>query len=165
MTFQPRLARVDYRDVFCADLQWAPRDAEAFLRRFRASSPPWAHSLSRLRDLLVRPFRLHKSERASGETEPMPLEVNGRLGPFVVLGVTPHEVLVGDDDRHLRFRFLCSLDDSGTSVSLTTEVEYRNLFGRLYFAVVKPFHCLIVKRTLANAALRSPAVSQQASRR
>jgi len=54
------------------------------------------------------------------------------------------------------FRFLCSLDDSGTSVTLTTDVEYLNLFGRLYFAVVKPFHRLIVKRTLGHAATRSP---------
>ena len=166
MTVESTLAHVDYHDVFCADLQWAPQDAEEFFRRFRAASPPWARAMSKLRDLLVRPFRLHASARAARRLESgsAPLAVGGRLGPFVVIRITPKDVLVGDDDRHLRFRFLCSLDDSGTAVTLTTDVEYLNLFGRLYFAVVRPFHCLIVKQTLGSAA-RSPAVNPSASRR
>jgi hypothetical protein len=167
MTVEPTLAHLDYRDVFCADLHWAPQDAEEFFRRFRAASPKWARAMSRLRNLLVRPFHLHASARTARPLElgSAPLAVGGRLGPFVVIRITRKGVLVGDDDRHLRFRFLCSLDDSGTSVTLTTDVEYLNLFGRLYFAVVKPFHRLIVKRTLGGAAARPPAVNPSASRR
>jgi hypothetical protein len=154
MTLPPKLARTDYRDVFRADLQWVPQDAQAFFHQFRESSPGWARAASRTRDLLVAPFHLHSTRRPLrvDPTTPAVLEIGRRVGPFIVLRLSPHEVLLGDDDRHLRFRFLCALDAAHSSASATTEVEFQNIFGRLYFAVVKPFHRLIVARTLVRAA-------------
>jgi hypothetical protein len=141
VTLDPALAHIDYRDVFYSDLRWTPVDAAQFVRQFRAASPQWAGVASRVRDRLVRPFHLHVA--------------NGR-GPFTVLSVTPNEVTLGDDDRHLRFRVRCALDARHRAVSVTTEVEYQNAVGRIYFTVVKPFHRLIVARTLARAASRNP---------
>lgn len=140
MTLAPALARIDYSDVFHADLQWTPVDAAQFVRQFRAASPQWAGVASRMRDRLVRPFHLH---------------VANSRGPFTVVSVTPNEVILGDDDRHLRFRVRCTLDARNCAVSVSTEVEYENAFGRMYFTVVKPFHRLIVARTLAQAASRA----------
>jgi len=155
MTLQRTLAHIDYRDAFHAELQWAPCDAEEFFRRFRESSPGWARVAARIRDALVAPLHLHATHRSSRRLEARSesLEFGQRLGPFVVIEVTAHEVTVGDDDRHLRFRFRCSLDGPQL-VTATTEVEYQNTLGRFYFAMVKPFHWLIVKRTLARAASR-----------
>jgi hypothetical protein len=59
----------------------------------------------------------------------------------------------GLDDRHLDFRIVVeteSLPDSRTAVRMMTLVKRHNLPGRLYLAVIMPFHKLIVKTALSR---------------
>jgi hypothetical protein len=75
----------------------------------------------------------------------------------------PDELLLGEDDRHLDFRVSVLLRDEGEAqwATVTTVVRFHNALGRAYFAVVRPFHQLIVP-ALMRRALRLAASSRSA---
>ena len=63
------------------------------------------------------------------------------------------EVLLGADDRHLRFRSCVRvqlLDDGAAVIALGTRVRTRNRFGRLYMAAIDHVH----RRHISPAMLR-----------
>ena len=99
-------------------------------RAVLGAAPGWVRALMRARDVLVRPFGLHRPTHG------------GRHG-FPELARTRDEVLVGLDDRHLSFR-VCVRVDAGW-VHVVTLVQLHNTLGRLYWAVVRWFHPLVVR--------------------
>jgi len=106
----------------------------------------------RLRHLLVAPFGL----KTSGNTENPPRET---IGLFPILTQTPHRLVAGFNDKHLDFRVVVDVatsepdEASGQQVTATTLVKTHNLFGRLYLAVILPFHRLIVPAMLRKVAI------------
>jgi hypothetical protein len=74
----------------------------------------------------------------------------------VNLNRTENEVILGEDDRHLNFRISLLKSDTPTphqkKLTLSTTVEFKNWFGKLYFLPVQPFHSLIVP-TMLNGIL------------
>lgn len=77
-------------------------------------------------------------------------EIGSQAGMFKVFGKTTHEIILGDDDKHLDFRvsLLLEPDKQYKRVAVTTTVKYHNWLGRCYFFFVKPIHRLIVPLTL-----------------
>jgi len=80
---------------------------------------------------------------------------------FTVVSRNDHEIVMGEEDRHLVFR--TSVLITGTSdasfVHVTTIVRFNNIWGRLYFLPVKPFHRLIVASSVSaveEPVLRTP---------
>jgi hypothetical protein len=74
-----------------------------------------------------------------------------RAGIFTVLRVSDDEVVLGDDDRHLRVQVsVCKLrrDDGQDAVAVSTVVHLHGLLGRIYMAPVAPLHKLIVPAVL-----------------
>ena len=53
-------------------------------------------------------------------------------------------------DKHLDFRFsiLIRQEDDITKVSLSTIVKINNIFGKVYFFLITPFHRLIIPNIL-----------------
>ena len=90
-------------------------------------------------------------------------EYGNRVGIFRVLGRRTDELLLGEDDRHLDFRVSVLLRDDGEAqwATVTTVVRFHNALGRAYFAVVRPFHQLIVP-ALIRRALRVAAAPRSA---
>ena len=81
------------------------------------------------------------------------MEPGERLGMFKLYGKTENELILGEEDKHLKFRVSILTDDeiahkNRQYLMITTAVEFTNLFGRIYFFPVKPFHQLIVRTTL-----------------
>jgi hypothetical protein len=72
---------------------------------------------------------------------------------FPVLSTSDHQVVLGFDDWHLDFRIVMEAAESkqGTRLRATTLVRRKNLFGRLYIALVGPFHRMIVPAALRSA--------------
>lgn len=141
--------RRDYVDAWRGFLP-RPVEIDDLFKAFFRSSPRWVSSLLSLRNALVRMLGL-KAPAGGREEMLRSLEVEaGRaVGLFRIFGKTQREVLAGEDDRHLDFRvsfFLetASVPDGPQTFVLATVVRFHNLPGRLYFAVVKPFHRLIV---------------------
>jgi hypothetical protein len=139
----------DVADSFTVALpSGASTDVEVWRRRVFASPPAIVRRLLRLRDLLVRPLGLRTASGAD------PTE------GFPVVARDEHEVLMGLDDRHLDFRVslrLVQSDVAAVALQLTTTVTFHGPLGRLYFALVRPFHRRIVPAMLRSAVTRGPA--------
>ena len=108
-------------------------------------------SLLALRDLLVAPLGLRTSRRARREGD-----AHGpRIFIFKVLETYPRELIVGRDEEHLAFRMSVltkGLPDGRREFVLTSVVHCHNVLGRLYLAVIHPFHIFIVRSFLRRAA-------------
>jgi len=77
------------------------------------------------------------------------------IGIFPVLSESPGEILMGLDDRHLDFRLAVTVQaDAGGAqqVTVTTVVQTHNRLGRIYLTVIMPFHRLIARSMLNQAA-------------
>ncbi|WP_336047965.1 DUF2867 domain-containing protein [Streptomyces sp. CA2R101] len=86
----------------------------------------------------------------------------GRAG-FRVLGRTEHEILLGEDARHLDFRASIHLADG--HVTLGTVVRIHRRAGRLYFTVVRRVHPFVVRTVLRRfhrrLALAAPGAGER----
>jgi hypothetical protein len=102
---------------------------------------PAGRRVMRFRDLLVATVGLRSSSSAGS-------------GVLPVMRTAQHLCVLGMDDRHLDFRVLVELDHDHQVVRCTTVVRRHHLGGRLYFALVRPFHRLAVPRLLTGTAER-----------
>lgn len=141
------LTGAQFADAFRAEICDLPLDARHAAERMMARQPRWAEALVTLRNLLVGPFGL-KTSGASVAT------ARGMIGIFPVISETPDRVVAGFNDKHLDFRVVVDLQDSGNArnVTLTTLVKTHNWFGRTYLAVILPFHRLIAPALLRQVA-------------
>jgi Protein of unknown function (DUF2867) len=125
------------------------------LARFIFAQPaPWIIVLMRIRDALVAGFGLKTSTRLRIVGTNSTAE---RVGIFKVYNTTEHEILLGEDDKHLDFRLsvLCSRpaeNDGEQHLVLSTVVHCHNRLGRFYIFLIAPFHRIIVKSSLRRAA-------------
>ena len=111
------------------------------------STPSWAIRLLKMRDFIVKPFGLHTSDQMFEKNKNEAKELENKL-PFPLIEKTGNEVVMHEKDKHLNF--WVSVMYNKNIVYLTTVVEYNNVWGKIYFAFVKPFHSLIIESTLKN---------------
>lgn len=131
-----KVADGNFLDCYSVAASASPRKAAEIITDF----PGWAQLLLRIRTLLVSPFGL-------STTGP---EADDKVGIFPVQLETQHEVIAGFDDKHLDFRVSVRQDNG--KVSLATWVHPHNFGGRLYLAVILPFHIAIARNALARVA-------------
>jgi hypothetical protein len=145
----PLLAGAQFADAFRIDVEGAHLDARRAIVLITSRSPRWVETLTRLRNLLVGPFGL----KTSGETETPRRET---IGLFPVLAETPDRMIMGFNDKHLDFRVVVDVVPPGSvpsqQVTLTTLVKTHNRFGRIYLAIITPFHRLIAPAMLRRVA-------------
>jgi Protein of unknown function (DUF2867) len=111
-------------------------------------APAWIGRLLQVRNALTAPFGLKSGSLAISTP-------SDRVGIFPLLDRSDDRITLGLDDRHLDFRLLVDVRDAGQgrqTVTATTVVKTHNRFGRAYLAIVMPFHRVIVKTMLAQAA-------------
>jgi len=151
----PALPSADWAD--CYELQVAKSDftamaaAHAMLGRF----PLWVRLLLWLRDAVTGLFGL----KSTHDTASDDLEM---IGFFPVVSKSHNQVVVGLDDRHLDFRVVIDVrndEQGGRLVDTTTLVRRKIWLGRIYIALITPFHRLIVATMLANFGKRMNAIS------
>ncbi|SFP70969.1 DUF2867 domain-containing protein [Hymenobacter arizonensis] len=151
------LPQVDFLDAYCLDLPpgsqlTASEAAQACLQQ----APAWVLWLMRLRNALVKKLSLATTLPPGMQLLHRPLEPGDFVGPFRTFAASPTEVLLGLNDRHLDFRVsvLVAQEPDATRVFMSTAVQYHNLAGRLYFAVVRPFHAAVVPAMLRAGRAR-----------
>ena len=123
---------------------------------FFTSAPKWTERLFELRNRLVSIFGLKTSKKPKNREalfKNFKCEPNDKIGLFTVYHKDEHEVVLGEDDKHLNFRISLykgesPLGQNTKSLTISTTVTFHNWFGKLYFIPVKPFHRLIVPRML-----------------
>jgi len=149
------LAGAQFADAYAVAIDDRALDALHAAERMFARNPPWLDGLLRLRNILVAPFGL----KTSGANELS----NGRIiGLFPVLSETSDRLVAGFDDRHLDFRVVVDVA-RGQRVVATTVVKTHNLLGRIYLALVLPFHRLIVRNMLQRAFLQTATLPKARS--
>lgn len=108
--------------------------------------PAWVGYLMQLRDFVVRPFGLKTEDKIKNEQ----LDSNSESDFAPILFSNDDEIIMGMNDKHLYFRLsvLKVTGQANTQIFLTTVVRFNNWGGRIYFAVIRIFHGLIVRTML-----------------
>lgn len=136
LTFEKPNRAPDFQDCFTgknAHPEKSPRElAEIAL----ASSPAWFRVLFAIRQKLASVVGL-RTETPEGENPGV-----GFLLSLPVVQEDENAYEAGLADKHLDF--ILRIEKHDNEVSLRTHIWYNNTFGRIYLAVVKPFHNWIV---------------------
>lgn len=149
----------DYVDSFEGELKYGSQniDITEIGKAFFTSGPKWGKKMFAFRNKVVRLLGL----KTGSETEKQQMEKNFKcevgehMGIFRVFDKTDHEIIIGEDDKHLDFRVSLLLDENKEhfdekSLTISTTVKFHNWLGILYFLPVRPFHKLIVPAMLRN---------------
>jgi Protein of unknown function (DUF2867) len=140
------LPGAQFADAYALSVSGQSLTALAATQLAFGGAPGWINGLLRLRNAVVSRFGLKAGEKSS---KPF-VE---KAGIFPVLDEAPHRIVLGLDDKHLDFRLLVDVNDAGggmQTVTASTLVKTHNRFGRIYLAIVKPFHRVIVPAMLAK---------------
>jgi hypothetical protein len=141
------LAGAQFIDAFSIMIDGGTLDARHAAERMMARQPRWAETLVALRNRLVAPFGL----KTSGASRVAPKQM---IGIFPIVSETPDRLVAGFNDKHLDFRVVVDVATAGCGqrVTATTLVLTHNLLGRVYLAIILPFHRLIVPAMLRQVA-------------
>jgi hypothetical protein len=118
-----------------------------------AFGDPWVRQLIGLRDALVAGFGVKTSREVRRAAIADKAE---RIDFFRILGRSDHELILGEDDRHLDFRLSLLLrarpEGPGDEVVATTVVRCHNTLGRAYLVLISRFHRFVVVGILTRAS-------------
>lgn len=149
----PALPDADWADCYELRVQGSALTATSAAEQTLGDFPAWVRALMWLRNAVVRPFGL----KGSGYQPASPREM---IGFFPVISRSDEQIVLGFDDTHLDFRIVADIRQAGDAeqiVSVTTLVYRKILLGKIYIAVITPFHRLIVRTMLDR--LSRPAVA------
>ena len=111
--------------------------------------PKWVDFLMRIRGSLVKLFGLNSGKKKN-ITESIYYPIGTKAGYFTVIDRNENEIVMAENDKHLNFRtaVMKKKSELDCSIYLTTIVRFNNIWGKLYFLPVKPFHQIIIKSLL-----------------
>ncbi|NRQ32543.1 DUF2867 domain-containing protein [Nonomuraea sp. NN258] len=141
-------------------------DGQATLRAFAAGAlgwaPWWLRGLYLARGVFARLLRTaHPDVRPGSDgmtAADIPFEPGRRIGFFrVVDAVEERYLLLSASDSHLAAH-LALVAEPENRFRLVTVVKYLHWTGRLYFAVIRPFHAVVV-RGMARAGISAGRTS------
>jgi len=141
------LPGAQFADAYAVAIEGVGIDARTATTRMLSRAPRWADALLGLRNAIVAPFGLKTS--GAGDQGRF-----GMIGLFPVISETPEQLVAGFNDHHLDFRLVIDVTarETGQQVTATTLVRTHNRLGRIYLAVITPFHRLIVRSMLRQVA-------------
>jgi hypothetical protein len=148
-------AGADLADAFAIDIGRADgaRDIRALAQSVLGDPAPWFRALLALRDAAVVGFGVKTARQMRDAAARNPA---GYIDFFPILWRSDRELVLGEDDSHLDFKVSLLLrpaaNAAGSELVATTVVHCHNRLGRIYLAVIAPFHRLVVKANLQRAA-------------
>ena len=162
----------DHYRIVVPDTHAGHADAASLLGRllqaFLDHPPRGVGRLMRLRNTLVRPWRLQTSTLGcpvaslkGAQRDRLFLDRFPVLDQQVAADGSRAQVILGVDDRHLRFRSCIDLQcrDGRIEIAFGTRVHCRNRFGRFYLAAIDGVHRhYVAPRMLREAVGRAFAL-------
>jgi hypothetical protein len=148
------IKKLDYYDSFELVLPNPENYSVDYLTtKLFSTLPGWINTLMSIRDAIVGPLGLRtgKDKPVENVDKDVKYEAGSNAGYFTILIRNENEIILSGDDKHLYFRISVLKEDcenENIKIHLTTIVIYHNIFGKIYFFFVKPFHRLIVKAML-----------------
>jgi len=151
------LPQCDFADCYQLDDWWPEQSALETYLHVIVRTPRWMNALMALRNQAVRLVGLKHLGKLAGRVGSKPAsayQLGDRVGIFSLQHVQANEVILFDDDKHLRVQLsLYKHRVQGRPViSISTVVHTHNGLGRFYMAIVGPVHGFIVPRMLAQVA-------------
>ena len=150
--------RIDYVDSYLGILQngISPNIEDVGLAFFN-SEPSWIKSLFSLRNKIVKYFGLKITDEIFDRKKLLDnftYDAGKKLGFFKVFAKSDHELILGEDDRHLDFRVSLYIrtDKVNHILTVSTIVKFNEWLGKYYFFFVKPFHQMIVQTMVRGIA-------------
>ena len=130
-------------------------DPEQLARHVFAQQSFWVRGLLVVRDTAVAGLGLKTTRHLTTLASEGSAD---RVGFFKVYGKSENEIILGEDDKHLDFRLSLLLEarnerTGNRSLVLSTVVQCHNLLGRAYIVAIEPFHRLVAKSSLRQAAI------------
>ena len=124
----------------------APTSALQAYRDIAALVPAWFEGLMGVRNRAMRMLGMKDLGRIDATGRAGDVHIGDKVGIFTVFGHTADEIVLGDEDRHLRVSLSLQVKRQGAAAHLycATIVERPNRLGRLYMLPVDPIHRLIV---------------------
>lgn len=118
------------------------------------SPPAWFRVLLFMRDTAIRLFGVKTSSQIR-----LGASQGDRIEFFPVQSEYQDEIVLGENEIHLDFRFslLRQSTSNGPRLFATTVVHCHGRPGRIYLALIAPFHRLVVRTGLARLARRLQA--------
>ena len=148
--------KTDLADAYAIRL---PKDAitdpEQLARFLFANQAPWVAGLMRVRDALVACFGIKTAKQLQ---TPTASNDGKRIYIFKIHAISAHEIVLGENDKHLDFRLSVLHQRSAAATGnasyliLSTVVHCHNRLGRTYIMLIAPFHRMIVQSSLRRAA-------------
>ena len=143
------LHHVDFSDTFATTNQKDELHQVAHL--IFGKAPKWIESLLNLRNYFAKYLGLIIEKPADFNED---FRIGGYIGFFKIYTITPHELILGADDKHLKFRVsILDTKEKDFNIKTTTLVQYNNRMGKIYMFFVKPFHRIVIKRMIRQAWL------------
>jgi hypothetical protein len=130
----------------------ASNDPEVLARFMLGQPARWMTALMTVRDALAGAAGLKTARLLQANTGPARAP---RIGMFRIYATHPDEIILGEDDRHLDFRISVLLqprENLQPRLVVSTVVHCHNVLGRIYLALIGPFHRMIVPGMLKRAA-------------
>lgn len=141
----------DYSDVFaCETISNALPTPDDIVISLFTDMPGWVNALFKLRHFLVRFVGLKGGDSDTNRLKEC-IRTGGRYGFVSVSDKNDHETVLLLEDKHLNAYLSIHVAETGINkriVSLITVVHFNNKLGNIYFAVIKPFHKIVVKGML-----------------
>jgi hypothetical protein len=141
----------DYLDVFaCESTSDTLSTPDDIIISFFTDMPGWVNALFKIRNFLVRFVGLKGGDNDINQLEEC-VRTGGKYGFISVPDKNDHETVLLLEDKHLNAYLSVHIAETATNkriVSLITVVHFNNLLGNIYFAVIKPFHKIVVKSML-----------------
>lgn len=114
---------------------------------------PWINFLFRFRNILVRFVGLKTGDKIPPkESDEKIYKVGEKVSVWTISERNDNEIVMSESDKHLNFKASLLLRKTGDNYSITfiTLVHLKNRLGSIYFAIVKPFHKLVVKAIIKS---------------
>ena len=128
---------IDYHDTYSIT-KVSDKSAEEISKKLM-QFPDWVNMLFLIRTRIVGLFGL-KTDKNTSKSDAF----------FKLIENRDEEIVMGEDDKYLNFRASVLKDKASGTISLTTVVHYNNIWGKVYFFPVKPFHKIIMKVLLKS---------------
>ena len=148
----PLYVGADLLDAFAIRLPaGASNDLEVLTRIALERQAGWIRALTLVRDTVMATVGVKSSRAIGAAAVARGLKV---IGYLPVLSKSAGELVMGGDDRHLDFRVGVQQRPGvpdGRELVVATVVHCHNGLGRMYLAVIAPFHRTILRANLERA--------------
>ena len=150
---QSRIAGAYFYDAWQVNAAYPELEPLEQYIRVMQNTPKWLDSLMRLRNALGGIVGLKDLGVFSAIELNKPgasYSIGDRVGIFTLLERHAHEVLLGDEDKHLSVVVAVYMEEDSvsgvTKVTITTCVHIKNCLGKLYMLPVTPVHHQVARR-------------------